>query len=156
MKIISFERERNNMVSALVQVFLIFNVLGKSTNASIAGTSYRFEVHAVDKCPMNKSEFEEAALRMNCSRDTRYLCAPDRNLSNLIEFCTDIKRSLFGPEKCVRLEGTGYLNHYDCGEFSSGCPSMAYNDDAIYKYPACLSINRNLNCFVADTNCQKR
>ncbi|XP_052682874.1 uncharacterized protein LOC128163341 [Crassostrea angulata] len=144
------------MMFALLQVFLIFNAFGQPTDASNARTSYRFEVYPVDKCPMNISEFEEAAIRMNCPRDTRYLCAPDRNLSNLIEFCTDIKRSLLGPDKCVRLEGTGYLNHYDCSEFSSGCPSTAYYDDAIYKYPACLSISRNLNCFVADTNCTKR
>lgn len=64
----------------------------------IGSTSYRFEVYSVDKCPTNKSEFEEAAIRMNCSQDDkRYLCAPNRNLSNLIEFCTDVRRSLFGP-----------------------------------------------------------
>lgn len=44
---------------------------------------------------MNASEFKKAARTRNCTGNDRYLCAPDRNLSSLIEFCTDTKRSLF-------------------------------------------------------------
>lgn len=145
------------MAHWLFSVILIINAFCMTMENLIGRTSYRFEVYSVDKCPTNKSEFEEAAIRMNCSRDDkRYLCAPNRNLSNLIEFCTDVRRSLFGPDNCVRLEGTGYLNHYNCKEFSSGCPSMAYFDTEIYKYPACLFINTDLNCFTADINCKER
>lgn len=50
----------------------------------------------MDKCPMNSSEFEAAAKRRNCTKETRYLCAPDKYLSNLIEFCSDTSKSLFG------------------------------------------------------------
>lgn len=45
---------------------------------------------------MNSSEFEIAAKRRNCTKETRYLCAPDKYLSNLIEFCSDTSKSLFG------------------------------------------------------------
>lgn len=31
-----------------------------------------------------------------------------------------------------------------------------FNFVFVFTDPACLSINRNLNCFVADTNCTKR
>lgn len=35
---------------------------------------------------------------------------------------------------CLRLEGTGDLNHYNCAErFVSGCPTEPYTDDEIYK-----------------------
>lgn len=56
---------------------------------------YRFDVYPVDTCPMNATEFEKAARRRNCTEKSRYLCAPDKYLSNLIEFCTDRKLSLF-------------------------------------------------------------
>lgn len=45
---------------------------------------------------MNATEFKTAARRRNCTENTRYLCAPDKNLTSLIEFCTDQRRSLFG------------------------------------------------------------
>lgn len=35
---------------------------------------------------------------------------------------------------CVRLEGTGDLNHFRCAErFKSGCPTEPYTDEEIYK-----------------------
>lgn len=49
----------------------------------------------MDECPKNKTEFETAAKRRNCTVNTRYLCAPDKHLTSLIEFCTDQKRSLY-------------------------------------------------------------
>lgn len=49
----------------------------------------------MDECPKNETEFEAAAKRRNCTEDTRYLCAPDKNLTSLIEFCTDQKISLY-------------------------------------------------------------
>ena len=54
---------------------------------------YRFKVNPVNECPWNRSVFETAAEKMNCSG--RYLCAPNKDLTNLIEFCTDRRRALF-------------------------------------------------------------
>lgn len=40
----------------------------------------------------------------------------------------------FWTGNCVRLEGTGGLNHYNCVDtFISGCPTSSYTDDNIYK-----------------------
>lgn len=50
----------------------------------------------MDECPNNRTEFETAAKRRNCTGNTRYLCAPDKYLTSLIEFCTDQKKSLYG------------------------------------------------------------
>lgn len=58
--------------------------------------SYRFKVYPVEECPLNATEFETAARRRNCTENSRYLCAPDKNLTSLIEFCTDQKRALYG------------------------------------------------------------
>lgn len=55
--------------------------------------SYRFKVYPVDECPMNKTEFERAARRRNCTGNSRYLCSPDKYLTSL--FCTDKKKSLY-------------------------------------------------------------
>lgn len=78
----------------LLHVILVILLFELSTANPIY--SYRFEVYPVDKCPMNSSEFETAAKRRNCTKGTRYLCAPDKYLSNLIEFCTDVTKSLYG------------------------------------------------------------
>lgn len=64
----------------------------------------------VDKCPMNASEFERASKRKNCTGHTRYLCAPNKYLSNLIEFCTDRKRALYGKGmKIISVMNINYL-----------------------------------------------
>lgn len=143
------------MEVALIHILLVINGFHIATENQIF--LYRFKVYPVDKCPMNSSEFEAAATRRNCSDFSRYLCAPDRNLSNLIEFCTDKTISLFEKDNCLRLEGTGDLNHYRCrNRFISGCPTMPYTDERLFKYPACLDINTEFNCFVADKDCPER
>lgn len=62
----------------------------------VTATPYRFPVYPVNKCPRNKTEFQTSAERRNCIGGSRYLCAPNKYMSSLIEFCTDRKRSLFG------------------------------------------------------------
>lgn len=142
---------------ALIHVVLFLNLFEMEVGNPIHLYKYRFDVYPVERCPMNVTEFEEAARRRKCSGKSRYLCAPDKYLSNLIEFCTDRKLSLFKNGNCVRLEGTGDLNHFRCAErFKSGCPTKPYTDEELYKNPACLLINTKSNCFVADHDCQTR
>lgn len=106
---------------------------------------------------MTPKEFEIAAKRRNCTGHSRYLCAPDKYLSNLIEFCTNIRRSLFEKGNCLRLEGTGDLDQYRCVDnFETGCPTEPYLDEEIYRYPACLEINVDDKCFFADKHCPER
>lgn len=143
------------MGSVLLNVLWVIAVFEIATaNLNI---SYRFEVYPVCNCPMNKAEFEAAAKRRNCSKNKRYLCAPNRDLSSLIEFCTDAPKRFFGPDNCVKLEGTGDLDHYNCKErFNSSCPKTSYYDEDIYKSPACLTINVDKRCFVAEKDCPER
>lgn len=139
----------------LFRILIVINIFVFVTETS--NYSYRFNVYPVDECPNNRTEFETAAKRRNCTRNTRYLCAPDKYLTSLIEFCTDQKISLYEKDNCIKLEGTGYLNHYECADkFISGCPTMPFIDEDIYDYPACISINKDRRCFVAEKDCHER
>lgn len=123
------------MEFGLLRVLIFFNALYIGAVNLVTSASYRFEVYSVNKCPMSKNEFQTAAKRRNCTGSSRYLCAPNKYLSSLIEFCTDRHRSLYGQGNCVKLEGTGDLNHHRCKEtFITGCPQTPYYDDEIYKY----------------------
>lgn len=147
--------DRLNMGRQLFRILIVINIFVFVTETS--NYSYRFNVYPVDECPNNRTEFETAAKRRNCTRNTRYLCAPDKYLTSLIEFCTDQKISLYEKDNCIKLEGTGYLNHYECADkFISGCPTMPFIDEDIYDYPACISINKDRRCFVAEKDCHER
>lgn len=142
---------------SLFRAFLVTNAFNIATENPVTSIPYRFSVYPVNKCPRNKNEFQAAAQRRNCSRGLRYLCAPNKYLSSLIEFCTDRKRGLYEKDNCVLLEGTGDLNHFSCVEkFNSSCPSEPYYDEEIYIYSACLEIDKDLRCFVADKDCMER
>lgn len=141
----------------LFRACLVINAFNIATENPVTTKPYRFPVYPVNECPRSKDEFKTAAQRRNCTKGLRYLCAPNKYLSSLIEFCTDRKISLYQEGNCVILEGTGDLDHYSCVEkFNSSCPLEFYNDEEIYKYPACLEIDRELRCFSADNGCKKR
>ncbi|XP_062583268.1 uncharacterized protein LOC134245034 [Saccostrea cucullata] len=106
------------------------------------------------ECPLNRTAFIAASVRMNCSGDARYLCTPNKDLSSLIEFCTKVKRKPWGPDNCVKHQSNGYLTHVYCkSTFRGGCPNELYFDDEIYKFPSCLKINTIQKCFLEDRNC---
>lgn len=46
---------------------------------------------------------------------------------------------------CIRLDGTGDLNHYSCVKsFTSGCPTTPYTDDEIYTCKSTFAF-KNIN-----------
>lgn len=49
--------------------------------------NYAFDVHLVDSCPVNESDWEAAAVRIGCNSTRGYHCVPDIFHSTLIEFC---------------------------------------------------------------------
>ncbi|XP_052695159.1 uncharacterized protein LOC128173500 [Crassostrea angulata] len=141
----------------LFRVCLVINAFNIATENPVTTKPYRFPVYPVNECPRSEDEFKTATQRRNCTKGFRYMCAPNKYLSSLIEFCTDQPKSLYQKGNCVILEGTGDLDHYSCVEkFNSSCPLEFYNDEEIYKYPACLEIDRELRCFAADNGCKKR
>ncbi|XP_062599299.1 uncharacterized protein LOC134260769 [Saccostrea cucullata] len=135
-------------------VCIVTVVLYADTLPSGHKYTYDFNVFPTAECPKNKSAFQKASEKMNCSEGLRYLCAPDRYLASLIEFCTNRNRSPFAKGNCVRLESKGDLNHVNCEKsFTYGCPDGFYFDDEIYRFPSCLEINTQRRCFIADRNC---
>ncbi|XP_061191647.1 uncharacterized protein LOC133199837 [Saccostrea echinata] len=110
----------------------------------------------VDSCPRNQSEVEAATLRLNCS-DVKesvnvYHCLPFSNLSGLVEFCLDGFSGLIEAGNCMVLS-RDTLDDHPCDHFTNGCPNANYLSKNMYNYPACLKINPQNNCYIADPRC---
>nr|XP_022293324.1 uncharacterized protein LOC111103959 [Crassostrea virginica]XP_022293325.1 uncharacterized protein LOC111103959 [Crassostrea virginica]XP_022293326.1 uncharacterized protein LOC111103959 [Crassostrea virginica] len=98
----------------------------------------------VDKCPSNLTEKEKASKRLGCGSDkygnNQYICVPNVNMTNLVEFCFN---GLMGTQEkgfCLRASGERLVPE-SCESFSTGCPEDHYPKTEIYKYPACQTIN---------------
>ncbi|XP_062567738.1 uncharacterized protein LOC134229980 [Saccostrea cucullata] len=111
----------------------------------------------VPSCPWHPDSWREAGVKLNCSRDQfgriLYQCAPNEGKTSLVEFC--LKGSVARIEKglCVDSLSNGFLGVQNCSHFDYGCPNRSYINNEIYKYPACLEINTDEHCYVADPSC---
>ncbi|XP_055999355.1 uncharacterized protein LOC125653811 isoform X3 [Ostrea edulis] len=116
---------------------------------------YTFNVTSVTKCPLNKEEWDAASDRLNCTETQGYHCVPDKYMTSLVEFCyTRGKKFPFHKGNCLELAADGILNHFPCAKtFPCGCPDSFYFSNEIYKYPKCLQINTQLECFESDIQC---
>ncbi|XP_055999371.1 uncharacterized protein LOC125653813 isoform X2 [Ostrea edulis] len=116
---------------------------------------YTFNVTSVTKCPLNREEWDAASDRLNCTETQGYHCVPDKYMTSLVEFCyTRGKKFPFHKGNCLELAADGILNHFPCAKtFPCGCPDSFYFSNEIYKYPKCLQINTQLECFESDIQC---
>lgn len=48
---------------------------------------YQFPVYTTNFCPTNKREWDERSSALNCSKDNGYMCIPNENFTELLEFC---------------------------------------------------------------------
>lgn len=48
---------------------------------------YDFPVYTTEFCPRNQSEWSERSSSINCSKSNGYLCLPNENITELLEFC---------------------------------------------------------------------
>uniref|UniRef100_A0A8W8NSR1 Uncharacterized protein n=1 Tax=Magallana gigas TaxID=29159 RepID=A0A8W8NSR1_MAGGI len=141
---------------------IIFIVLGIGENryARTAAEAYMYGVNKVDICPQNKTEWEEASRRLNCSNDTkpplnRYHCLPVHDLTTLMEFCYNRTRPQVVKGLCmVYVQESNYFNSYNCTTFEDGCPDMFYLSDESYKYPKCMDIDPIGRCYLAESSCK--
>lgn len=65
---------------------------------------YRYPVYSVTSCPTNAANWETAARRRNCSFDevkpiNLYLCVPNQEKTEFLEFCYDEIRPMVQPGK---------------------------------------------------------
>lgn len=48
---------------------------------------YDFPVFSTKECPGNQAEWEKMASAINCTDNNGYMCLPNENLTDLLEFC---------------------------------------------------------------------
>ncbi|XP_055999742.1 uncharacterized protein LOC125656545 [Ostrea edulis] len=110
----------------------------------------------VESCPTNLTEVLAASARLNCSKDghgnDQYACLPNSKKTGLVEFYHEGGIPLVVDGYCLETEG-GQFYYSKCQHFINGCPSKPYLANDIYKYPACLNINTENQCFLADPSC---
>lgn len=125
------------------------------STSSLSFSNYEFEVFPVEVCPLNKEDWDNASIRLNCNKTHGYHCVPNKNFTSLIEFCYPRGEKIpFHKGNCLELADVGILNHFPCDEtFFCGCPDEFYFSNEIYNYPMCLKINTTLRCFNADMEC---
>lgn len=48
---------------------------------------YKFPVYSTKHCPRNKTEWNQRSSAINCTKDNGYVCLPNENITELLEFC---------------------------------------------------------------------
>eukprot|EP00105_Crassostrea_gigas_P019120 XP_011437487.1 PREDICTED: uncharacterized protein LOC105335356 [Crassostrea gigas] len=141
---------------------LVFLEIVQNCCARTTTTAYMNRKNKVDMCPQNKTEWQEASRRLNCSDDAkspfnRYHCLPVYDLTTLMEFCYNQTRPQVVKGTCmIYVQGINSLNGYKCTAFDDGCPDMFYHSDESYKFPACLGIDPIGRCYVAESSCRSK
>lgn len=46
-----------------------------------------FLVYTTEVCPKNLTEWQERSFALNCTRENAYMCLPNANITELLEFC---------------------------------------------------------------------
>ncbi|XP_062572322.1 uncharacterized protein LOC134234292 [Saccostrea cucullata] len=145
----------------LGQILLLFTFLINQESGVVTYPFEKPEIYTVDACPNNRTEWESASRRLNCSIHStdfknRYHCVATRDLTQLVEFCYPHTRSIFGKDLCVIFEPPSTLDSYTCLHFTKGCPDAHYFTDQLYQYPNCIRIEPTMKCFSVDELCLKR
>ncbi|XP_056015748.1 uncharacterized protein LOC125673557 isoform X1 [Ostrea edulis] len=113
----------------------------------------------VESCPGNSTGFAEASSRLNCSRDQygndQYICVPNVNKTALVEFCYGGIMGIRQRGNCLEVSERELFKR-NCTGFVDGCPETHIRIGTIYKYPACLRINTDYKCYLADPSCPNK
>lgn len=63
----------------------IKNILTKRFQNKLEG--YEFPVYSTKVCPRNQSEWSNRSSAINCTESNGYMCIPNENITDLLEFC---------------------------------------------------------------------
>lgn len=114
---------------------------------------YKFPVYSTSFCPRSKTEWENRSIAINCTARNGYMCMPNENLTELLEFCYTEPRLWILKGYCFYLaKRVSKVNTYDCSHFSYGCHNYSYLSTRIYEHPACIAIGNG--CFLAESFCE--
>lgn len=48
---------------------------------------YDFPVYSTQLCPRNETEWNQRSTAINCTEKNGYVCLPNENITELLEFC---------------------------------------------------------------------
>lgn len=51
---------------------------------------YEFPVFSTEFCPRNQTEWNKRSSAINCNKTNSYMCVPNNNLNQLLEFCYEM------------------------------------------------------------------
>lgn len=115
---------------------------------------YKFPVYSTKHCPRNKTEWNQRSSAINCTKDNGYVCLPNENITELLEFCYTYTFILIQEGICLYLRKLdSALYPYNCSGFLSGCPNTSYMSNKLFEKPDCTSIS--YGCFLAEPSCQR-
>lgn len=61
---------------------------------------YDFPVYTTESCPRDEIEWKKRSDTINCTEDNGYLCLPNENITELLEFCYKYPFILIQEGKC--------------------------------------------------------
>lgn len=116
--------------------------------------SYNYPVYKTDSCPGNQTEWNKRSSVLNCTKHNGYMCLPNRDKTELLEFCYIKPKQTIPKGTCLYLDKSSSLvDDFNCETFLHGCPNDDYQSVDIYKYPSCTSIGNG--CFLAEPSCNR-
>eukprot|EP00105_Crassostrea_gigas_P010536 XP_011425851.1 PREDICTED: uncharacterized protein LOC105327223 [Crassostrea gigas] len=116
---------------------------------------YQFPVYLTKKCPGNQAEWKNRSSVINCTESNGYMCLPNENFTELLEFCYIYPRILVQKDLCLYLaKRVSRVNSYNCRKFTHGCPELHYFSSETYVHLSCMEIENG--CFSAEPGCKRQ
>lgn len=114
---------------------------------------YKFPVYSIKFCPRNQKEWNQRSSAINCTENNGYLCLPNENFTELLEFCYQYPFILIQEDICLYLSKRySAVYSHDCTGFRYGCPNSSYASYKLFEKHHCTSIGNG--CFLAEPSCQ--
>ncbi|XP_052692345.1 uncharacterized protein LOC128170606 [Crassostrea angulata] len=115
---------------------------------------YEFPVYSTKYCPRNETEWNQRFSAINCTKDNGYMCLPNENITELLEFCYKYPFILIQEDICLYLRKRySAVDSYNCTSFLSGCPNTSHVSYKLFEKHHCTSIGNG--CFLAERSCQR-
>eukprot|EP00105_Crassostrea_gigas_P035553 XP_019919701.1 PREDICTED: uncharacterized protein LOC105320484 [Crassostrea gigas] len=116
---------------------------------------YEFPVYSTEFCPKNQEEWNLRSSAINCTNTNGYMCIPNDNFTELLEFCYIYPRMLIQKDLCLYLvKRHSRVNSYNCSNFIYGCPENNYFSSKIFQHPSCIHVENG--CFFAEPSCKSK
>lgn len=116
---------------------------------------YEFPVYSTERCPRNQTEWNERSSAISCNETNGYVCLPNENITELLEFCYIYPFIWIQEGLCLYLNKRySRVNSKACQHFRSGCPNSLHQSFKNFQYPSCLAIGNR--CFLAEPSCNSR